>query len=234
MTHSGEIVWPQFPGRTDPLRQWSALAPERIALVDRARGVRRTYAEFDDACDKWASVLRRRGILPGQRVGVIAGNRHEVAELFFACMRVGAALVPLNWRLAPRELSAILLHSQSSLVVGEARFLEGLDRTVSKDSMPPWLDLDVDAPAELAAVAPIADDVEARPDDAVLILYTSGSTGQPKGVIIPHRQILFNAMATTAAWELGHKDIAPVATPFFHTGGWNVLTTPLWWCQPLK
>lgn len=229
MTHSGEIVWPQFPRHADPLRQWSALAPERIALVDRARGVRRTYAEFDDACDKWASVLRRRGILPGQRVGVIAGNRHEVVELFFACMRVGAALVPLNWRLAPPELSAILLHSRSSLVVGEARFLEGLDRTVSKDAMPPWLDLDVDAPAELSAVAPIDDDVESRPDDAVLILYTSGSTGQPKGVIIPHRQILFNAMATTAAWELGHTDIAPVATPFFHTGGWNVFATPLWY-----
>ncbi len=229
MSESSEIVWPQFPRFTDPLRQWSALAPDRIALVDRARDVRRTYAEFDAACDKWASLLREKGIGPGQRVAVIAGNRHEVAELFFGCIRVGAALVPLNWRLAPQELSAILLHSQSSLVVGEERFREVLETVVDKSVRPPWLDLGDEAPTALAVAASAGHDVETRPDDAVLILYTSGSTGQPKGVIIPHRQILYNAIATTSAWELGHSDIAPVSTPFFHTGGWNVFATPLWY-----
>src|SRR5262249_10273230 len=54
------------------------------------------------------------------------------------------------------------------------------------------------------------------------------STGQPKGAILPHRQIFYNAVATVTAWELGAGDVAPVSTPFFHTGGWNVFATPLW------
>ena len=228
MSARQEIAWPQFPRYADPLRQWRSIAPDRIALVDRPRGRRLTYSAFDAASDRWATILREAGIGRGQRVAVAAGNRHEVAELFFACIRVGAALVPLNWRLAPQELSAILLHSQSSLIVGEARFREKLETSIDADKMPPWLDLDSDAPALLARATNGGRDVETRANDAVLILYTSGSTGQPKGVIIPHRQIFYNAIATTTAWELGHTDIAPVATPFFHTGGWNVFATPLW------
>ena len=229
MSDTRGIVWPQFPRNTDPLRYWSSFAPDRIALVDRARGTRQTYAEFDAACDRWAALLRQKGIGPGQRVAVVAGNRHEVAELFFGCSRVGAALVPLNWRLAPAELNAILKHSQSSLVVGESRFLESIEKTMDAGAIPPWLDLDLEAPMQLAQATSGEADVETAADDAVLILYTSGSTGQPKGVIIPHRQILYNAIATTTAWELSHTDIAPVSTPFFHTGGWNVFATPLWY-----
>ena len=65
-------------------------------------------------------------------------------------------------------------------------------------------------------------------DDPLLILYTSGSTGKPKGAVLPHRQIHWNAVATTTAWELTAEDVAPVSTPLFHTGGWNVFATPLW------
>ncbi len=220
--------WPQFPRFTDPLRHWRRIAPDRVALVDRTRGTRQTYAELDAACDRWANVLRQNNIGRGERVAIVAGNRHEVVELFFSCSRVGAALVPLNWRLAPRELGAILLHSQSSLVVGESRFRSMIENGLSGGLMPPWLDIDSDAPTESASRQHVVPDVDASADDAVLILYTSGSTGQPKGVIIPQRQILFNAIATTTAWELSHTDVAPVATPFFHTGGWNVFATPLW------
>ncbi len=216
---------PQFPSHTDPLRHWRDVAPDRIALIDRRRNTRQTYRELDAACDQWAALLRERNVGRGDRVAIVAGNRHEVAELFFACMRVGAALVPLNWRLAPRELSAIVAHSASALLLGESRFRDSL----TLENMPPWIDLD--APDHRVAEPSVAlvPDVETEPDAAALILYTSGSTGQPKGVIIPHRQIFYNAIATTTAWELGHTDIAPVSTPFFHTGGWNVFATPLWY-----
>ncbi|HLM66875.1 MAG TPA: AMP-binding protein, partial [Longimicrobium sp.] len=72
--------------------------------------------------------------------------------------------------------------------------------------------------------------VDARVDSGNLayVIYTSGSTGRPKGAILPHRQVFWNAVATTTAWELGADDVAPVSTPLFHTGGWNVFATPLW------
>jgi fatty-acyl-CoA synthase len=221
--------WPQFPRPADPLRFWSKLAPKRTALVERARDSRQSYAELNASADRWASVLVANHIGKGDRVAVISGNRREVAELFFACCRVGAALVPLNWRLAPVELGVIVAHSQPALLVGEGRFRGVLEEaTQGLATASNWIDLDHDAPGMLEAAEQFGHDVENGANDAALILYTSGSTGQPKGVIIPHRQILYNAIATTTAWELGPNDIAPVSTPFFHTGGWNVFATPLW------
>ncbi len=225
-------AWPVFPRYTDPLRHWSKLSPHRLALVDRGRGSRQTYAELDAAADIWATELRRRGVGRGDRVAVIAGNRRETAELFFACGRVGAALVPLNWRLAAVELGAILNHANPRLVVGEAKFLDAL-ADIGEARPDGWMDVDLDAPSLAGSSTDVSDsdpkmDVEIEAEDAALVLYTSGSTGLPKGVIIPHRQILFNAIATATAWELGPGDIAPVSTPFFHTGGFNVFATPLW------
>ena len=212
-----------FPRHPDPLRYWRRAAPDRIALVDRARGGRLTYAEFDAAADRWAGMLRARGIGRGAIVAALAGNRRELAELFYACGRVGAALLPLNWRLSSAELAPILADARPDLLIGEARF-----RGKAGDADAAWIDLDDDAPRLLAADHPSAEDVEVDADDPALILYTSGSTGKPKGAVLPHRQILWNAIATTTAWELTADDVAPVSTPLFHTGGWNVFATPLW------
>jgi fatty-acyl-CoA synthase len=220
--------WPSFPRAPDSLRFWSNVAPSRLALVDRARDSRQTYADLNASADQWAALLRAQGIKRGDRVAVVAGNRHEVAELFFACGRIGVALVPLNWRLASTELGLILAHSKPVLLVAESRFRGALEEAVrNAESTAHWIDLD-DAPRLMREALAFDGEVEVEADDAALVLYTSGSTGQPKGVIIPHRQILFNAIATTTAWELGSADIAPVSTPFFHTGGWNVFATPLW------
>ncbi len=196
-------------------------------MVDIARDLRLTYAQFDAGCDKWATFLEENGARRGDRIAVIAGNRVEVAELFYACTRIGAALVPLNWRLAPQELTAILSHAHAKLIIGEARFHGSVESARSGD-IGEWID--IEAAAIRVGTLPLrtTGDVELDADDPALILYTSGSTGQPKGVIVPQRQILYNAIATTIAWELGPADIAPVSTPFFHTGGWNVFATPLW------
>jgi fatty-acyl-CoA synthase len=212
-----------FPRRPDPLRFWRRAAPDRVALVDRARGGRQTYAQLDAAADRWAGVLRARGIGRGGIVAVLAGNRREVVELFFACGRVGAALLPLNWRLSSAELAPILADARPDLLIGEARF-----REKAMDTAASWIDLDDDAPELLAGWFDPVEDVEVEADDPLLILYTSGSTGKPKGAVLPHRQIHWNAVATTTAWELTAQDVAPVSTPLFHTGGWNVFATPLW------
>ena len=210
-----------FPLHPDPLRFWRRQAPARIALVDRTRGERLTYAQLDAAADRWAALLRARGIARGDLVGVLAGNRHEIPALFFACGRVGAALVPLNWRLAAAELAPILADARPSILFGEERFQALADGAE-------WIDLDRDAPALLERGGPAAPDVEIDAEDPALVLYTSGSTGKPKGAVLPHRQIVWNAVATATAWELGADDVVPVSTPLFHTGGWNVFATPAW------
>ena len=183
--------WPQFPHSIDALRFWGRLAPHRTALVERVRDSRQSYADLDAAADRWGSVLRSNRVGQGDKVAVVSGNRREVAELFFACCRVGAALVPLNWRLAPVELGAIIAHSQPVLLVGEGRFRAALEEATQSTTFGnDWIDLDDDAPRLLQKAEQFSNDAENKADDAALLLYTSGSTGQPKGVIIPHRQMV--------------------------------------------
>lgn len=223
-----------FPTETDPLRTWRRLASERTALVDRGAGRRWSYREMDVEADLWAALLRGLGVGRGDRVAVLAGNRSEVIHLFFACGRIGAALVPLNWRLQPAELSVVLGDAAPRLLFVEAAFREAAEEALRlaggapDPPRPVLLDLDHDGPRLLAADAAPAPPVEPGPEDPLLVLYTSGSTGRPKGAVLPRRQLFYNAVATTTAWELGSADVAPISTPLFHTGGWNVFATPLW------
>lgn len=221
---------PAFPSTSDLIAWWARLTPERIAIVDRTRGGRHTYAALNAEADRWARLLASTGVRAGDRVAALTGNRVESIALFFGATRVGAVLVPLNWRLAALELGRVLADSRPSVVVGEGRFrglAEDAERSGSVSVR--WVDLDAEAPARLAAsegtsVTPYP----VEPDAAAMLLYTSGSTGKPKGAILPHRQIFYNALATTIGWQIGADDIAIVANPFFHTGGWHVFSTPLW------
>lgn len=257
---------PAFPVRPDPLRRWRHLAPERTALLDAASGRRWSYRELDAAADRWTGRLRALGVGRGDRVAVLARDRPETIHLYFACGRVGAVLVPLNWRLAAPELAGILSDAGPAVLFGEAEFREaaggamrllapedatgerpvsGGTGAVGDEGSVPWLDLDEPPRARPRRAEETGagsggpregdedgggegGDVPVGPHDPLMILYTSGSTGRPKGVVIPHRQVLFNAVATTTAWELGPDDVAPISTPLFHTGGWHCFATPLW------
>ncbi|HEX4934577.1 MAG TPA: AMP-binding protein, partial [Gemmatimonadaceae bacterium] len=218
-----------FPRLTDPVRWWGRVSPSRVALVDRARDQRWTYGELDALADRWRDVLLAHGVRRGDRVATLASNRAAQPALLFACGRLGAALVPLNWRLAPPELARVLGNARPIVVVGEGRFralAEGAQLALTGARWVELGDTDEGPPSRLAVVA--AADVAPEPEEAALILYTSGSTGAPKGAVLPHRHLFYNAVATALGWELGSDDVAPISTPFFHTGGWNVVATPLW------
>lgn len=203
-----------------------------MALVDRKGGGRWTYRDLDLAADQWLGFLRdERGIRAGDRVAVLMSNRAEYVTIFFACIRLRALLVPLNWRLSGAELSLVLRDASPSVVIGERRY----DSVISDDAdgkdvtdETRWIDVDDHAKAVSSRLTSESDDIAVDGNEPGMVIYTSGSTGRPKGAVIPHRQMLFNAIATTTAWELGPDDIAPVTTPFFHTGGWHVFATPLW------
>jgi fatty-acyl-CoA synthase len=216
----------------DPLRFWARQAPSRLALIENCSGAAYTYAELDRMADLWAAALYRAGVRRHDRVATIAGNRVEQVALLFACGRLRCALVPLNWRLTAAELAPILADAAPKLVFGEDRFQSSAESALAAAAAVPvrWVDLDREAPAFLQGAEALQAAMGAEPDaeDPLLVLYTSGSTGRPKGAVLPHRQLFYNAVATTTAWELSSRDVAPVTTPFFHTGGWNVFATPLW------
>lgn len=221
---------PTFPADPDPIRWWGRVTPERVALVDRARDQRFTYGELDRLAERWRALLVSHGVTAGDRVATLAGNRAAQVALLYACGRLGAALVPLNWRLAARELSRIVENARPAVLVSEGRFRRLAEEAGVAAVGSRWIEMapDSDAPPAFASRDLLPDAVRVDAEDAALILYTSGSTGVPKGAVLPHRQLFYNAVATTTAWELGARDVAPVATPFFHTGGWNVFATPLW------
>lgn len=222
---------PVPPESADPIAYWSQHAPQRVALVDRRTGTRWSYAEIDSLVERWISLLRTLGVGTGDRVGALSGNRTELIALFLACGRIGAALVPYNWRLAAPELAGIVADSAPAVVFFDpdnAPLAHEVRGTGSLSAA--WLDLEADVPERLERIEGLQvtgpDTVD--PEAPVLVLYTSGTTGRPKGALIPHRQLFHNAVATTTAWELGPADVAPITTPLFHTGGWNVFATPLW------
>ena len=221
---------PSFPARPDPFRWWGRMTPARIALVDRGRGRRFTYAELDHLADAWRDTLAALGVGAGDRVATLAGNRGAHVAILYAAHRLGAALVPLNWRLAAPELARIVTNARARVVVGEGRFRALAGEAGVNVAGATWLQMETDdeRPPAGAPSRAVPEDAAAAAGDAALVLYTSGSTGALKGAILPHRQLFYNAVATTVAWELGATDVAPVATPFFHTGGWNVFATPLW------
>lgn len=203
---------------------WSLPATPRVVLSEPSRHRTFTGEALHRLAGARAAWLQQLGVGPGDRVACLSSNRAELVVLFLACLRRGAVLTPLNWRLSTRELGAILSHATpKALVLEGALSARGAELVSAAGlSLVPTL-----IEAELPALPPPTP-VTVTDEAPALLLYTSGSTGAPKGVLISHRQLQANAEATLRGWELGPDDVAPLTTPLFHTGGWNVFATPLW------
>jgi fatty-acyl-CoA synthase len=208
-----------------------------LALVDVPQNRRFTYAELGSAVNRMAQFFSRElGVGKGDRVAVLAFNRAEVITAFFAAGRLGAILVPLNYRLTPGELvyyiedakpKALLFDREHRTVVADLQ-----QRTAV--AQPVCLDHD-ECGDSLASVWPVLGDKEPPPidigaEDPALIIYTSGTTGVPKGVVLTHGMITWNAINTHGGWDLGRTDSTILHSALFYTAGWNVFTLPLFYC----
>jgi fatty-acyl-CoA synthase len=213
---------------------WARRTPTATAVVEPNESATRrwTYQHLDRRANRLAHALAASGVQKGARVAVLAHNRGEHFELFFACAKLGALFAPLNWRLAPAELDVILADAEPSVL-----FYDKVNAaTVAKLTAPVPTRVALDEPSAggatyeafvAAGSDATAGDRAVSLEDPVMICYTSGTTGRPKGALLAHRQMLFNSLSTQMAIGLHQTDSTLVFMPLFHTGGLNCLATPL-------
>jgi long-chain acyl-CoA synthetase len=208
----------------DVVREAAATRGGHVAVRHRDREL--TYAELDARSNRLAQALRAAGVGRESRVAHLDRTAPEIVELLFATSKLGAVTVPLNWRLAPAELAAVVADAQPDvLIAGEAYADVGAPNVVVVGpEYERWL----------AAHEPVDPGGRGESNDTVLQLYTSGTTGVPKGVLTTHRN-LAAAVESSPLWEFDADTISMTPLPMFHIGGigwaflglWNAATTVL-------
>jgi fatty-acyl-CoA synthase len=197
----------------DLLAERARITPDRIALISVETGERLTYAQLNDRANAAAAMILDAGLQPGDRAGLFAQNSIGFIALSFGALKAGVIVVPLSTRATAHELSVIAADCGMKVLFhdGSAPELDGITliKLVLRRSARPLPDRAID------------------PESIACLLYTSGTTGKPKGVMIPHRQLFANGYNTAINWGLREDDIAPIFTPLYHAGGVAVFLIPL-------
>jgi fatty-acyl-CoA synthase len=212
--------------------------PEKLAMIDQATGRQFTYAEFNDRAARLAGYLRREWqAAPGDRLAILAKNSTDYFEFQFACIKLGVMMLPLNWRLAEPELLFILNDAGAKGIVYDAEFAERLPPLLLNSPAKRGLRLDfgqppVDPhPAYEEVISASDERVVMNPqtthDTPMMIMYTAGTTGHPKGVIITHGMMLWNAINISTPTGLNFNSLHYAVLPTFHIGGLNLYANPV-------
>jgi len=198
-----------------------ALRPDHPALIEPRSGRTLGYADFDRHVDRLAGLLADQwAVGRGDRVVFVGYNGIAAFSFFYACRRLGAIHVPLNWRLPAAELAPVLDLASPVLVVVDPEFAESVGDKWPRVELGPAFDLQIDASAPMSRAEPVDE------DDPVALLFTSGTTGRPKGVIQTHGMVLANAINCQVAVGVDGDSVTLVLTPCFHTTGLNVYANP--------
>lgn len=219
---------------------WLYREDDAAALIATADGRAYRYPEVQQTSRCVAAVLADFGQLaPGDRVAILSRNQPAVFEILLACARLQATLVPLNWRLSSRELAAIVRDCAPRALFYDREHLRTAAELAASRDIELVIALDDSQGPHMAyqqvrayrggssALAASRLETLPEPDSAAMLLYTSGTTGAPKGVVLSWRQIASNAWATGALCQLSPRDRTLVFLPLFHTGGLNCLATPI-------
>ncbi|MGC9671213.1 acyl-CoA synthetase [Planosporangium sp. 12N6] len=224
------IAGPNLGLGTWPARR-ARISPGRTALVDPYRSL--TYAELADRTARYAGALRRLGTGPGDRVAYLGMNAVEVFETFFAAWLLGAIAVPLNYRLSGPEIRHLLDDSGASTLVHSA----DTDALIAAAPLPAGLRVlavhpasrpagGLDYEAEIAAGPALVEEPPVGFDDPAILLYTSGTTGKPKGAVLTHGNLTWNTVNYLAHVDVLSTDRALCIAPLFHCVGLSQLTLP--------
>lgn len=198
------------------IERHARFAPGAVAI--RFEGAAISYAELARRVARVAAVLAGLGVKRDDAVAWLGLNHPAVLVLLFACARLGAMLVPLNWRLAPPEHARVLADCPPRVLFAEPAFADHARRIEGALAA---TEISV---LESAAGGPVEESGDE--DSPLLLCYTSGSTGAPKGVVLTQRAILWNAVNSTHMHDLTSADRVLTTLPMFHVGGMNIQTTP--------
>lgn len=212
----------------------AGLFPDRPAII--ADEGRYTYTELDHASNRFAAYLHERGIGPGDHIAYLGRNSEMFFPVLFGCLRGGVVLVPLNWRCVPAEIAFMLKDSESRLLIHDRAFAPAMDQaTAGLAAKPDRLVVrDEESSYSLASILNTDNIPKSfrydRPDDCALLMYTSGTTGQPKGVMLSHRAVSIARHIEIGSPDWGDWDDGEIvlsAMPNFHTGGMAWMLTGL-------
>ncbi len=215
------------------LERSAAVYPEKTAVIHA--DTRYSYAQFHDRCRRLASALRQRGIAPGDTVSVMAPNVPAMLECHYGVPMAGAVLNTLNYRLDAGTIAFILGHAQTKLLIADREFSDTIAAAIARMDDPPVV-IDIDDPAcqggarvgeksyEALLLEGSSDEPYDSPSDewqALSLCYTSGTTGNPKGVVYHHRGAYLNAIGQILAFGLSDESIYLWTLPMFHCNGWT-------------
>ena len=222
----------------DLLERRAHLSPQRIGYIDET-GERLTFKELNDRSNRIANAFLADGITAGDRVALLLMNCSEFVELFFALGKIGCVVVPLNWRLVPDELEFILHDSGATKLVFSDEFAETVTELHSrgdKTDIREWLHVTREECLPFAINYGAFRDVgtETPPqssvslDDVLYIMYTSGTTGLPKGVVHTHRSSFGGTLTIAATTYFREDDVFLSPLPMFHVGALTPLTLSIY------
>ena len=189
-----------------------------LALAD---GSRWSYRDAGSLAGRLAGVLSDLGAVPGDRVVVQVEKSPEALALYFACVRAGVVLVPLNTAYTAVEVEQFVADAEPVAVIVDERRQHDVEAIAPRHGVA-LLTLNADGSGkatDLARDADVRPPAERGPDDLAAILYTSGTTGRSKGAMLSHENLLSNARALVDAWRFTEADVLLHALPIFHTHG---------------
>ncbi len=225
------------PASFDWIAHHATNRPSARASVDLGTGRSFTYAEMNDRTSRLANALATEfGIGRGDRVAVLANNNTNSFEVQFACWKLGAIFVPLNWRLTIPELEFIVGDCAPTVMVHDNEFADNAAALANTPGIAHricWDPVDPDRSGEMAdyeellrTVEPLANATPTTHDDVLTIMYTSGTTGRPKGAMITQGMTLWNCINMLEFFRLSPNMVNFAFLPLFHTGGLNCFANP--------
>jgi fatty-acyl-CoA synthase len=211
--------------------KWAIYQADQAAVKDDQSGQSLTYGQLNRLGNRLAAYfLQTLGLKKGDRIAVLAESSLEYILLFVAAQKTGLILVPLNYRLAGQEIDYLLTNARPAILIAEKQFYPKLATSAAVPDIPQrwtmedlalYCDLTTDRPEDQRAP-----EVVMLEDDPIFILYTSGTTGFPKGALYTHKMLFWNSINTSLSLLVNTESRTVNCMPPFHTGGWNVLTTP--------